>query len=76
MKVKTSITLSEDILEQLDTAAESKESRSQVIERLLSQSFSDRAHREKDLRDLELIYANADELNKEAEDVLSFQVEL
>ncbi len=76
MKVKTSVTLSEDVLEQLDAVAETKESRSQVIERLLRQSFTERARRERDLRDLELIDANADELNKEAKDVLSFQVEL
>ena len=76
MKVKTSITLSEDVLERLDAVAESKESRSRVIERLLRQSFSEQARRERDLRDLELIDRNADELNDEAEDVLSFQVDL
>lgn len=76
MKVKTSITLSEDVLQQLDAIAESKESRSQVIERLLRQSLSEQARRERDLRDVELIDTHADELNEEAEDVLSFQVDL
>ena len=59
-----------------DAAAASGESRSEVIERILRQSFSEQARRQQDLRDLDLINKNAAELNEEAEDVLSFQVEL
>jgi len=76
MKVKTSVTLSEDVVKQLDAAVETGESRSQVIERMLRDSFARLERRARDLRDLELINRNADQLNEEAEDVLSYQVEL
>ncbi|GMR22163.1 MAG: hypothetical protein BMS9Abin37_0493 [Acidobacteriota bacterium] len=75
MKLKTSITLSEDVVKQLDALAETGESRSQVIERMLREGFAELERHERDLRDLELINCNADKLNEEAEDVLSYQVE-
>lgn len=75
MKMKTSITLSEDVVEQLDVLAESGESRSEIIERMLREGLAERARRERDLRDLELINDNADELNEEAEDVLGYQLD-
>ncbi len=75
MKMKTSITLSEDVVEQLDVIAESGESRSEIIERMLREGLAERARRERDLRDLELINDNAEELNEEAEDVLGYQVD-
>jgi len=76
MKVKTSVTLSEDVVKQLDAVVGPGESRSQVIERMLREAFARLERRARDLRDLELINRNADKLNEEAEDVLSYQVEL
>ncbi len=76
MKVKTSITLSEDIVKRVNTVAETGESRSEVIERMLREGFAELDKRERDRRELELINRNADKLNEEAEDVLSYQVEL
>jgi len=76
MKVKTSITLSEDIVARLDQLACGGESRSELIERLLRESFLEMERRARDSKDLEVINRNADELNKEADDVLGFQVEL
>ena len=76
MKVKTSITLSEDIVARLDQLASGGESRSELIERLLRESFLEMERRARDSKDLEVINRNADELNKEADDVLGFQVEL
>ena len=76
MKLKTSITLSEDVVTRLDQLASGSESRSEIIERLLRESFIEMERRARDSKDLELINRNADELNKEAEDVLGFQVEL
>ena len=76
MKVKTSVTLSEDLVRAIDRVTPKGGSRSDTIERLLKQAFIDRERRERDLKDLELINANADALNEEAEDVLSFQVDL
>jgi metal-responsive CopG/Arc/MetJ family transcriptional regulator len=75
MKVKTSVTLSEDIVEAVDQIANGEESRSEVIERLLRERFVQMRRRARDLRDLEIINRNADRLNEEAEDVLSYQVD-
>lgn len=76
MKVKTSVTLSEDVVKRLDAVVvETGESRSQVIERMLREAFATLERRTRDLRDLEIINRNADKLNEEAEDVLSYQVE-
>lgn len=76
MKLKTSVTLSEDILKTLDRAARNDESRSQTIERLLREGLAARARREADERDLMLINEHAGPLNAEAGDVLKFQVDL
>jgi metal-responsive CopG/Arc/MetJ family transcriptional regulator len=77
MKLKTSITLSEDVLKHIDrTARKTRESRSETIERLLRESLLARARHAADQRDLTLINRYADELNAEAEDVLAYQIEL
>ena len=75
MKVKTSVTLSEELVEAVDKITRKGESRSAVIERLLRQSFTQRARQTKDKRDLALINEHAEQLNEEAEDVLKYQVE-
>ncbi|HEV3214392.1 MAG TPA: hypothetical protein VGZ27_01640 [Vicinamibacterales bacterium] len=76
MKLKTSVTLSEDILKTLKRASHKGESRSETIERLLRESLAGRARRLADQRDLEIINRHADQLNAEAEDVLDYQTEL
>lgn len=76
MKLKTSVTLSEDIVKGLDRAKRKGEKRSQAIERLLRESLATHARRAADLRDLALINDNAAELNAEAEDVLTYQSDL
>lgn len=76
MKVKTSVTLSEPLLKTIDKAARKGESRSAAIERLLRESLMARARQAADSRDLALINQHAEELNAEAEDVLSYQVDL
>jgi metal-responsive CopG/Arc/MetJ family transcriptional regulator len=73
MKVKTSVTLSEDLLKALDRAVRKDESRSQAIERLLAASLAARARHAADRRDLQLINDHAEQLNAEAEDVLAYQ---
>ena len=72
MKVKTSITLSEDVLEQLDGMAGS-ESRSALIERILRTFLHRRALDEVQARDRALLDRNADVFNSEALDVLEYQ---
>jgi len=49
-------------------------SRSAVIEQVLRSYFRERARRKVHARDLELINAAADRLNREAADVLEYQV--
>jgi metal-responsive CopG/Arc/MetJ family transcriptional regulator len=76
MKIKTSITLSEDVLRSLDKEAKKGESRSEVIDRLLRERITSAQRSSRDARDLQLINRHADELNKEAEDVLGYQEDL
>lgn len=76
MKLKTSVTLSEDILKALKRASQKSESRSETIERLLRESLAARTRRLADERDLEIINRHADRLNAEAEDVLDYQTDL
>lgn len=76
MKLKTSVTLSEDLVKRVDRASQKGESRSQTIERLLKDSLEASARKVAERRDLALINQHADELNAEAEDVLGYQVEL
>ena len=75
MKVKTSVTLEQGVVAALEKAAREGESRSQVIERLLRESLATRARAAIDGRDRDIIDAHADELNDEAADVLSYQVD-
>jgi Arc/MetJ-type ribon-helix-helix transcriptional regulator len=76
MKVKTSVTLSQEILSFLKREARKGESRSEVIERLLREAATNNHRQARELRDLELINKHVEKLNKEAEDVLEYQVEL
>lgn len=73
MKRKTSITLSEEVLEALERHAGSGESRSSYIERVLRGHFRRRAWAAEQARDIERINAAADRLNAEAADVLEYQ---
>jgi metal-responsive CopG/Arc/MetJ family transcriptional regulator len=73
MKEKTSITLSPEILTQLDHMAGPGQSRSSLIESVLRDFFRERARRRTHARDLQRINAAADRLNSEAEEVLEYQ---
>ena len=73
MKEKTSITLSSDVLAQVDRNAGSKASRSAFIESVLREYFKAKVREAINARDLELINANIDYLNREMEDVLEYQ---
>jgi len=76
MKSKTSITLSEDVVDALNRMTPKGGSRSETIERLIRESLAIRAQRARDAKDLEAINRHADQLNEEAEDVLTYQVDL
>ncbi len=76
MKVKTSITLSEDILKTIDRIIVKPKNRSAFIENVLRDYLEKKAKKLRDDKDLEILNKNSDRLNREAEDVLSYQVEL
>lgn len=76
MKLKTSVTLSEDLVKSIERAAHKGENRSQAIERLLRETLAARAQQAANARDRALIDRHAKALNAEADDVLGFQVDL
>ena len=76
MKSKTSITLSRSILEELDRVLGKNCNRSELIERAVHEYLQKMIREERDKRELELLNRKAGKLNKEAKDVLSYQVKL
>ncbi len=76
MKVKTSITLSEDLLKVIDEYARKYNNRSEFIEEAVRVFIRQLIRTEQDNRDLETINRRADSLNQEAMDVLTYQVDL
>ena len=74
MKVKTSITLSEDIIKVIDKRLNTYKNRSDFIECALRAYIDKLIKDEQNARDLDIINKQADRLNKEAIDVLSYQV--
>jgi len=74
MKVKTSITLSRDLLDAIDARARRGRGRSEFIETAV-RAFLDRTRRdERDVKDVEILNRRARQLNREAADVLGYQV--
>jgi len=73
MKEKTSITLSSDVLAEIDRLAGSKSSRSALIERVLRRYLRERVRAAMNARDLKEINRAADQLNAEAIDVVEYQ---
>lgn len=72
MKVKTSITLSSDLLDELDRLTD-ESSRSELIEEAVKAWLAARARSERDARELRMINRHARRLNREADDVLDYQ---
>lgn len=76
MKIKTSITISEDLLKVIDEYAKKYNNRSEFIERAVRVFLKQLIRKQQDDRDLEIINQRADYLNTEATDVLTYQVNL
>ncbi|HLG22817.1 MAG TPA: ribbon-helix-helix domain-containing protein [Candidatus Manganitrophaceae bacterium] len=74
MKVKTSITLSEDLLDAIDKRSGQFKNRSDFIEAAIRAYIEQMLREEQNARDLAIINREADRLNKEALDVLAYQV--
>jgi metal-responsive CopG/Arc/MetJ family transcriptional regulator len=74
MKVKTSITLSEDLLEAIDQCSGRFKNRSDFIEAAIRAYIDKISRDEQNTKDLAILNSQADRLNKEAADVLTYQV--
>jgi metal-responsive CopG/Arc/MetJ family transcriptional regulator len=76
MRLKTSITLAEETIRELDEVAGPGANRSRVIEEAVVEYLDRRRRERRDSRDLEILNRNATALNREVEDVLSYQADL
>ncbi|GAB4230744.1 MAG: hypothetical protein OHK0028_05300 [Deltaproteobacteria bacterium] len=74
MKIKTSITLAEDLLKAIDEQSGPHKNRSDFIEKAVRAYVAQVTRDRQNARDLDIINRQADRLNREAEDVLSYQV--
>ena len=73
MKLKTSVTLSSDLLEEIDRNVGTNTSRSAFIEAAMREYLKEKVRRAINERDLQILNANADYFNREMEDVLRYQ---
>lgn len=73
MKVKTSLTLSEDLLAEIDRMSGSEVSRSSFIEKILRDFLDQRKRAHRLTFDAAVINQHAAKLNAEMSDALSFQ---
>jgi len=76
MKIKTSLTLSEELISAIDKKSSNSKSRSDFIENALWTYLRHLIRQEKNKLDLKIINDNSDSLNKEAQDVLDYQVSI
>ncbi|MBI3537814.1 MAG: hypothetical protein HY070_09685 [Chloroflexi bacterium] len=74
MKVKTTISISDALLRAIDRKIKSKHYRSQFIETAMWIYLGRKRRNGRKPSDKDIINKHADELNREAEDVLSYQV--
>ncbi len=76
MRIRTYITLPQDLLRVIDKRAKQYRNRSEFIERAVRAFVVQLIREEQNARDLEIINRRADYLNQEATDVLAYQVAL
>ena len=74
MKVKTSITLSEDLLEAIDQWSAQFKNRSDFIESAIRAFITKMIREKQNAKDLAILNRQAERLNQEATDVLTYQV--
>jgi len=75
MKIKTSITLSKDLLREID-GIKGNTNRSVFIEQAIRSYLKQMERDQRNRDDLEILNRHSARLNREASDVFSFQVEL
>ena len=76
MKVKTSVTLSQEVLSLIDQNVSGENNRSAFIELAVRTYLELITRNKRDQNDLQIINRLADKLNREAVDVLHYQAEL
>ena len=76
MKIKTSITLSEKVLKAIDQLIKGNSNRSAFIEQGIWFFLEHLRRMERDKRELEILNQNAEKLNKQAKEILSYQTKL
>ena len=76
MKLKASITLSEDSLKALDALGGEFKNRSDAIENAVVFFLESRRAKIREQKDLKILNRKAKRLNREAEEVLSYQIEV
>jgi metal-responsive CopG/Arc/MetJ family transcriptional regulator len=73
MKVRTSVTISSELLVQLNELAGKR--RSEIIETALQEYFKKNSRQESLENDVDIINKNADLINKQVAETLQFQAE-
>ncbi len=76
MKIKTSVTLSNELVEAINEYGQPYKNRSDFIEAAVWAFIKQIVRDQQNARDIEIINRNADQLNEEALDVLAYQVQL
>lgn len=76
MKIKTSVTLSNELIQAIDEHGQPYKNRSDFIEAAIWAFINQIVRDQQNARDIEIINRNADRLNAEALDVLAYQVQL
>lgn len=76
MKSKTSITLSQELLRQINDLTKDSGNRSSFIEKALWKYLESIKKDLRDRKDLQILNRHSARLNKEAKEVLTFQVDL
>ena len=76
MKTKTSITLSDELIKSIDQFGKSYKNRSDFIETAVKVFIKQIELEQQNSRDIEVINTNAERLNSEASDVLTYQVKI
>lgn len=76
MKIKTSVTLSDTVLAAIERHAGKDGNRSEFIENAVRSYIAALIRRQQNARDLAIINRRAARLNREAKDVLGYQVRL
>ncbi len=75
MKVRTSVTLPEELLTKVNALAGKTRKRSEIVECALRDYMAKEKRKKLNTRDIEIINEHADLINKQVEETLEFQAE-